>query len=644
MREADFKMPQLSESSEHGSQSRSDPSTSTASDSKPTKDSLIDLLRPPLPPRPTNLHTLRSRPSTSYYEQDSKGGLLSGTTTAVTTTGVKTNTTHDGSHKLQPSIGSRSASTPSLRPDINGSPRASDYGDSSSLRSYVPQLEATEEVRSLFGNHLPNDDDENHSRPSQDTFPSQFEGEDVDIDFASEFDSVPEIDQDGGNEELAHSLWKSKRKHFIILSAAGKPIYTRHGSDAVISSYIGIVQTIISFYQSSGNSLRSFSSAGARFVVLSEANLFLVAISRFFESDTQLRLQLEALYMQILSTLTLPNLTHIFSVRPSSDLRRPLQGTEILLSSLADSFTRGSPSTLLSALESLKLRKSHRDIINTTLLKSRVDDLLYGLIVAGGRLVSVIRPKKHSLHPSDLQLIFNMLFEAEGIKAGGDESWIPLCLPGFNPNGYLYMFVSFLKLSTNQPPTAAAPSASASTSNPLSASPNLKEDAVAIILISANKESFETLRRMKNYLIHELHRTRSLHAIQEAIQRGRPHPTDLIPGTVLRHFLYKSRAHVQFFMPSLAVAAYETPRLRRRLLSIYHELHASVHMKHAGVRVHHGVSASHAALAWVTPLFELYCVAGSSTGRNALAQSANKVVQWVQSEEERVFLIGGAVF
>jgi vacuolar fusion protein MON1 len=492
-------------------------------------------------------------------------------------------------------------------------------------------LEATEEVKSLFGNHLTDDDDEYNSRPSQDAFPSQFEGDGADIDFASEFDSVPEIDEDGSNEELVHSIWRSKRKHFLILSAAGKPIYTRHGSDAVISSYIGIVQTIISFYQSSGNSLRSFSSTGTRFVVLSEANLFLVAISRFFESDTQLRLQLEALYMQILSTLTLPNLTHIFSVRPSSDLRRPLQGTEILLSSLADSFTRGSPSTLLSALESLKLRKSHRDIINNTLLKSRVDELLYGLIVAGGRLVSVIRPKKHSLHPSDLQLIFNMLFEAEGIKAGGGESWIPLCLPNFNANGYLYMFVSFLNLA---PPHLTPPT-------PIEAQ-TPKEDAIAIILISANKESFEPLRRMKNYLIHELTRTRTLHLIQEAIHRGRPHPTDLIPGTVLRHFLYKSRPNVQFVMPSLA--AYGTPRLRRRLLSIYHELHASVHTKHAAVKVHHVVSASHAALAWVTPLFELYCVAGASTGRNALAQSANKVVQWVQKEEGRVFLIGGAVF
>lgn len=42
-------------------------------------------------------------------------------------------------------------------------------------------------------------------------------------------------------------------------------------------------------------------------------------------------------------------------------------------------------------------------------------------------------------------------------------------------------------------------------------------------------------------------------------------------------------------------------------------------------------------------MFELYCVAGPNANRNALAQSASKIVQWVQKEEERLFIIGGAV-
>lgn len=212
-----------------------------------------------------------------------------------------------------------------------------------------------------------------------------------------------------------------------------------------------------------------------------------MAISRILESDTQLKLQLEALYMQILSTLTLPALNHLFSVRPSTDLKRPLQGSETLLSTLADSFTRGSPSTLLSALECLKIRKSHRQTINSTLLKAKVNNLLYGLIVAGGRLVSVVRPKKHSLHPGDLQLLFNMIFEAEAVKAGGGESWIPVCLPGFNSNGYLYMYVSFLDLREDAD-TAAENTASA-------------EESVAIILISTDKESFFELQNMRNTFV-----------------------------------------------------------------------------------------------------------------------------------------------
>lgn len=228
--------------------------------------------------------------------------------------------------------------------------------------------------------------------------------------------------------------------------------------------------------------------------------LHLVAISRLLESENQLRLQLEALYMQILSTLTLPSLTHLFSLRPSTDLKRPLQGSETLLSSLADSFTRGSPSTLLSALECLRLRKAHRQTINNTLLKTKVDNLLYGLLVAGGRLVSVVRPKKHSLHPGDLQLLFNMIFEADGVKAGGGESWIPVCLPGFNNSGYLYMYVSFLDLRDN----------------PDDHEDISKDEAVAIVLISSNKESFFEMQGMRDALV-EVRRSQFLPRCQSVM-------------------------------------------------------------------------------------------------------------------------------
>lgn len=284
-------------------------------------------------------------------------------------------------------------------------------------------------------------------------------------------------------------MWKSKRKHYLILSAAGKPIYNRHGSDNLISGYIGVIQTILSFFEGSSDQLKSFAAGPSRFVVITRGPLYLVAITKLGESESQLRVQLEALYMQILSTLTLPTLTNLFSKRPSTDLRRPLQGTESLLSVLADSFTRGSPPALLSALECLKLRKSHRTAINNVLLKNKCKDLLYGLLVAGGRLVSVVRPRTHSLHPGDLQLIFNMLFEAGGVKASEGENWIPMCLPGFNKNGYLYMYVSFLDVLSEEEREEVRHNSTTA------------EDRIAVLLISANRESFYELREMRDKVV-----------------------------------------------------------------------------------------------------------------------------------------------
>ncbi|KAI1465788.1 DUF254-domain-containing protein [Daldinia caldariorum] len=452
-------------------------------------------------------------------------------------------------------------------------------------------------------------------------------------DFAREFDDIPEPGE-AWSDDARLKLWKSKLKHFMILSSAGKPIYSRHGDLEMINASMGVVQTIISFYQGAGNPLLGFSAGDARFVVaVAQGPLYLVAVSKLGESDYQLRAQLDALYMQILSTLTLPTLTNIFANRPSTDLRKPLRGTESLLSSLADSFTRGSPSALLGALECLRLRKSHRHAVNNAFLRTRTDKLLYGLIVAGGRLVSVIRPRRHSLHPSDLQLIFNMLFESAGVKAAGGENWIPLCLPAFNSRGYLYMYVSFLD---------ADPGSERDTSS-ASASAEEKEEEVAVILISPDKESFFDLQRMRDDVVAELRKKGLLDVIKAAAKQGRPGMADVAPGTHVSHFLFKSRANVQFCMPSLH-PTFSNLISHRRLMSLYHSLHATVHAKHTHVKVLHCVGEDATSLAWVTPIFEFYCVAGPNASRTVMTQGANKIMQWAKREEERLFIIGGGVF
>ncbi|KKA28637.1 hypothetical protein TD95_001871 [Thielaviopsis punctulata] len=585
----------------------------------------------PSPPSNSPSHALQSRPKP---------------TTALSSVDIQTLSFPDGSRGTFSSLRPSGPSTPISGTASPSSTLAAavptDFDDTASVVSFAPTYKPPGDIASLLVGEF------NKSSPAWTHLRAQSAAvqpfETITLDdtdslraFEHEFDSVPEADEMGESDESRFVLWKSKLKHYMILSSAGKPIYSRHGDLSLVNGFMGVVQTIISFYESAADPLQGFTAGDARFVISIQGPLYFVAISRLGESDSQLRSQLEALYMQILSTLTLPVLTNIFVHRPSTDLRKPLEGTGPLLSSLADNFTLGSPSALLSALECLKIRKAHRHSINNTFLKVRSDKLLYGLIVAGGKLVSVIRPRQHSLHPSDLHLIFNMLFHSGGVRAGEGENWIPLCLPAFNNQGYLYMYVSFFDADSGESirPTSA--------SNSRPETPKRPDEDVAIILISADRESFFELQQMRSEVVEQLAKNRSLAIIQNAAKAGRPRITDIVPGCQISHFLYKSKANVQFCMSSLE-PAFQERLSRRRLMTLYHQLHMAIHAKHTHMKVLHAVSAEATALAWATPVFEFYCVAGPNVSRAAITQGANKIIQWVRREEERLFIIGGGVF
>ncbi|KAH7034949.1 trafficking protein Mon1-domain-containing protein [Microdochium trichocladiopsis] len=621
-----------------------------------------DRPRPPLPPRPG----MQSKPTTAVSSMNIQTLSFPDGTRGTFTT----DSGNGGQGQEDPGSSSRDrASSISVDPD-----------DNMSIMSYAGTARAPVDLESLMGGDASRRSPAWALLRSQSAAVQPFEtgtadGHEDPLDsFTAEFDPIPGETVDGMSDDDRLVLWKSKMKHYMVLSSAGKPIWSRHGDLGLINSSMGVVQTIISFYEASKNPLQGFTAGNTRFVIATKGPLYFVAISSLGESDQQLRFQLDALYMQILSTLTLPTLTRIFVNRPSSDLRKPLQGTESLLSSLADTFTKGSPSALLGALECLKLRKSHRHAINNVFLKARgTANLLYGLIVAGGKLVSVIRPRRHSLHPSDLQLIFNMLFESGGIKAAGGENWIPLCLPAFNNQGYLYMYVSWLQSRAEHTVTtenSESTEGSSDTTGAGSAGSGASIDHdTAIILVSPDKESFFDLQKMRDDVITELQRKKLLSIISEVTKRGRPPIHEIVPmappaaaplsstnnnnntttatpappSSTISHFLFKSRANVQFTMPSLD-PTFSDPIPRRKLMSLYHELHAAVHARHSHLKVLHCVSEHSASLAWVTPIFELYCVAGPNTSRAVLTQAANKIMQWARREEERIFIIGGGVF
>jgi len=135
----------------------------------------------------------------------------------------------------------------------------------------------------------------------------------------------------------------------------------------------------------------------------------------------------------------------MFERRTNFDLRRLLSGAEPFLYSLL-SRLEWDLAMSTSSLHCLKvepmLRKSVADVLVPT---SKIKDILYVILIAQGRVITLVRPKKHSIHPSDLHILVNTIHSPSIINSSAAASWLPVCLPKFNPAAFVNAYVMFLQ-------------------------------------------------------------------------------------------------------------------------------------------------------------------------------------------------------
>ena len=85
-----------------------------------------------------------------------------------------------------------------------------------------------------------------------------------------------------------------------------------------------------------------------------------IARAELTVSSSQLRSHLDYLYLQVLSVVTLTQLTNIFSKRSNFDLRRLMEGTETFFTTLAERL-QTSLAILTNSLEVYRVDASVRD-------------------------------------------------------------------------------------------------------------------------------------------------------------------------------------------------------------------------------------------------------------------------------------------
>lgn len=562
---------------------------------------------------------------------------------------------------LRPSL---SATSSMFVTNVTSEPTTSITLDQTLFRASTPPLKA---ISDRNDNDNSNDDDDNDDNDNDDdalleslsqsinsyeNSVSRFSHRVVSTDIPTVFiDEAP-----GGNDEL--SSWN---KNFFILTSAGKPIYSMHGRDQQVTSLAGIINTIMSYFQlRNSEDIRTISSGNAKFSFLNRSPIMLVAYSRKGETSNELINQLDFLHSYLISSLSQRQLSRFFNKRENFDLRNFLEATDFenldeICSLICE---RLYPDVLLGALQCLTLKKTYRTQIHNAMLQCLLKEsdlprgtILYGLIVApNNKLCSVLRPRGHTLHTTDLHLLFCLIYHQFQNLQNQQEMWVPICFPKFNSNGFLYCYIKFM---TNAPQQVSGPKP-------------------VLVLISAQKDAFFPLKSLGTNLIRSLQSSELI----DKLYRAKTIKITDVPAPLVHHFIYKSRKHVQYVMPELQFATQpdtestseQTLGYEKKIMTYYQQIHKSLVRDDGGSFSRSTLSfvqwtatdslstvtdqslfqeenISMMGLAWITPSFELYLICNNGTNdKNVVLKSAKKIVSWCRKHEERLFVNEGAIF
>ncbi|XP_016327913.1 protein SAND-like isoform X1 [Sinocyclocheilus anshuiensis] len=414
-------------------------------------------------------------------------------------------------------------------------------------------------------------------------------------------------------EDVTSERWRSHRKHMFVLSEAGKPIYTRYGTEEALSSIMGVMMLLMSFVEDKKNIIRSIHADGYRVVFLRKSPLILVGVSRTNCSDRELTRELQYVYYQIVSLLTLTQLNHVFQHRQSYDLRRLLAGSEHLTDNLLRLLDR-DPGLLLSAVMCLPLASSARDMVSSSLQAAKAKNLVFSILLAGNRLVTLVRKKDQFLHHMDLHLLFNLVGSSSSFRAG--EGWTPICLPKFNPAGFFHAHISYLEPASD----------------------------LCLILVSTDREDFFNLSDCKKRFLERLRRRSAYQSLQEALNTP-SYPISQVGIPELRHFVYKSKSsglYTSFLFFPVSPdfpAPYQAEEEHEKLMGLYQHLHSCLHHPTRPLRYIYHCTETENLYALVTSGFELY-LCFSPLGTKGLAVSAvNKLLKWIRKEEDHLFIL-----
>ena len=244
------------------------------------------------------------------------------------------------------------------------------------------------------------------------------------------------------NEKMKFEEFFIKKRHYLIMSDGGKPVYSRYGDPIENNSIFATLSAMITKYtifntnDNEKENLNVITNNKNKIVFLKKGQLIFIALSKKNDCTSLLFSQLEYLYFQLMSILTISFYSKLED-NPSKCLST-MGGTENLFEQMIQYTSKSFPA-LFNSYQVFNYFE-FREKLNKLAEEFR-GDALYCIIMTPYEIISLSRSNQIDVVPSDLVLIQNLIYSQEMLRT--QESYVPICLPGISEQGYIQFYSNF---------------------------------------------------------------------------------------------------------------------------------------------------------------------------------------------------------
>jgi hypothetical protein len=238
----------------------------------------------------------------------------------------------------------------------------------------------------------------------------------------------------------------TKKRHYLIMTDGGKPVYSRYGDEVENNSIFATISAMITKFTIFNNTenykeeINIISNNKNKIVFMKKGQLIFIALTKYIDDCVSLLYsQLEYIYNQLMSILTV-RFYEKLEDNPSKCLTA-MGGTE----NLFEQIIQYSSNSFISIFNSYQVMNfinfdGNRDKINK-ILEENKGNSLYCILMTPYEIISFAHSNQILVTPSDLILIQNLIFCTEMLRT--QESYVPICLPGISDQGFLQLYSHF---------------------------------------------------------------------------------------------------------------------------------------------------------------------------------------------------------